>query len=79
MDNKKIVKKYFNKYFKEQYFHENDYEFRSLVRILNKKDKKINDIIKAVDKIDRSKFHDSVGGRMEYLDAKVKLFELLKQ
>jgi len=38
-ENNKIVKKYFNKYFKQDYI-ENDYlEFKSLVRILNKKDK----------------------------------------
>jgi hypothetical protein len=36
MNNKKIVKKYFNKYFKEQYLDENSHEFKSLVRILNK-------------------------------------------
>ena len=39
MNNNKIARKYFNKYFKEQYFKESDDEFKSLVRILNKKDK----------------------------------------
>ena len=37
--NKAIIKKYFNKYFPDQYFREFDYEFKSLLRILNKKDK----------------------------------------
>ena len=41
MDNKEIVKKYFNKYFKAQYFKESDHEFKSLLRILNKKDKQL--------------------------------------
>jgi hypothetical protein len=38
-ENEKIVKNYLNKYFKTQYFKEDDHEFKSLVRILNKKDK----------------------------------------
>ena len=41
MENKKIVKKYFNKYFKQQYLDEDSHEFKSLVRILNKKDKQV--------------------------------------
>jgi hypothetical protein len=44
MDNKKIVKQYFNKYFKQQYFTEDDYEFKSLLRILNKKDKLVQNL-----------------------------------
>jgi len=44
MDNKKIVKQYFNKYFKQQYFTEDDHEFKSLVRILNKKDKLVKNL-----------------------------------
>jgi len=36
MDSKKEVSKYFNKYFKQQFFKETDTEFRSLVRLLNK-------------------------------------------
>ena len=44
MINKKIVKQYFNKYFKQQYFTEDDHEFKSLVRILNKKDKAVKNI-----------------------------------
>lgn len=36
---KKEVKKYFNKYFKAQYFNENDDEFKSLLRLLNKSGK----------------------------------------
>jgi hypothetical protein len=36
MDAKKEVKKYLNKYFKSQYINENDDEFKSLVRLLNK-------------------------------------------
>lgn len=39
MENKEIVKKYLNKYFKAQYLKETDFEFKALVRILNKKDK----------------------------------------
>ena len=41
MDNKKIVKQYFNKYFKAQYFEESDKEFKALVRMLYKKDKEV--------------------------------------
>lgn len=37
--NKDIVKKYFDKYFKAQYLKEDDYAFKALVKILNKKDK----------------------------------------
>lgn len=44
MDNEKIVKQYFNKYFKAQYFKEDDHEFKSLVRILNKKDKQVKNL-----------------------------------
>lgn len=36
MENKKIIKKYLNKYFKNNYIEEKDIEFKSLVRILNK-------------------------------------------
>jgi hypothetical protein len=36
MDTKKEAKKYLSKYFKAHYFTENDYEFKSLVRLLNK-------------------------------------------
>ena len=36
MNTKKEVKKYLSKYFKSQYFDENDAEFKSLVRLLNK-------------------------------------------
>ena len=39
MDNKKIVLKYFNKFFKAHYFRDDDQEFKALVRILNDKDK----------------------------------------
>jgi len=41
MDNKKIVKKYFNKYFKQHYLEEDSHEFKSLVRILNKANKPV--------------------------------------
>jgi len=44
MDNKKIVKQYFNKYFKEQYFKESDHEFKALVRILDEKDKSLENL-----------------------------------
>tara|TARA_R110000803_G_scaffold76454_1_gene141087 strand:+ start:20823 stop:21137 length:315 start_codon:yes stop_codon:yes gene_type:complete len=37
--NEEIVKKYFKKYFKSQYLQTFDHEYKSLVRILNKKDK----------------------------------------
>jgi DnaJ-class molecular chaperone len=40
MDNKKIAKKYFNKYFKLHYYNEYDLEFKAFVKILNKKNKK---------------------------------------
>ena len=33
------AKKYLNKYFKSQYINENDYEFKALVRLLNKAQK----------------------------------------
>jgi hypothetical protein len=36
MDTKKEAKKYLNRYFKSQYINENDDEFKSLVRLLNK-------------------------------------------
>ncbi len=39
MENKKIAKKYLNKYFKSHYIEESDLEFKSLVRILNKSSK----------------------------------------
>lgn len=39
MENKKIVKQYLNKHFKNDYLTENDLEYKALVRILNKKDK----------------------------------------
>ena len=45
MENKQIVKKYFNKYFKQQFYTENDYEFKALVRILNKKEKGNNNYL----------------------------------
>lgn len=38
-DNKKVVRKYFNRFFKSQYFRDDDLEFMALVRILNKRDK----------------------------------------
>ena len=41
MKNIEIIKQYFNKYFKKQYFNESDLEFKSLITILNKKDKAI--------------------------------------
>jgi hypothetical protein len=44
MENSKIVKRYFDKYFKHQYLTENDLEFKALVKILNKKDKPVNSI-----------------------------------
>lgn len=44
MSNKDTVKKYFNKYFKNQFFKETDSEFKSLVRILNKKNKEISEL-----------------------------------
>jgi len=37
--NKNIAKKYLDRYFKSQYLDGNSEEFKSLVRILNKKDK----------------------------------------
>ena len=40
MKNKKIVKKYLNKYFASNYLEEHDLEFKSLLRILNKAEKK---------------------------------------
>jgi len=45
MENKAIVKKYFNKYWKEQYFKESDQEFKDLVKILNDKDKQVKNLI----------------------------------
>ena len=41
MENKKLVKQYLNKYFKQDYLEEDDNEFKALVRILNKKDKQV--------------------------------------
>jgi len=41
MDTKKEAKKYLNKYFKAQYIYENDLEFKSLVRLLNKAQKAV--------------------------------------
>lgn len=41
MDIKKEAKKYLNKYFKSQYINENDDEFKSLVRLLNKAQKAV--------------------------------------
>jgi len=41
MDTKKEVKKYLKKYFKSQYINENDIEFESLVRLLNKVQKAV--------------------------------------
>lgn len=38
-NNKQIIRKYFNKYFKSQHIEEQDIEFKALVGILNKKDK----------------------------------------
>jgi len=39
------VKKYFNKYFKPQYFNKDDHEFKALVRIINKHHQsRVNDI-----------------------------------
>lgn len=35
-DHKKVAKRYFHKYFRNQYFTESDLEFKALVRILNK-------------------------------------------
>lgn len=40
MDTKREAKKYLNKYFKSQYINEDDSEFKSLVRLLNKALKK---------------------------------------
>lgn len=45
MDNKKTVKKYFNKYFKAQYLDEDSHEFKALVRILNKANKPVKKLI----------------------------------
>lgn len=42
MQNKKIAKRYLNKYFKSSYLEENDIELKSLVRILNKVEKNCN-------------------------------------
>lgn len=42
MKNKKIAKRYLNKYFKSSYLEENDIEVKSLVRILNKVEKNCN-------------------------------------
>ena len=36
MDSKREARMYFNKFFKEKYFNEDDYEFKSLARLLNK-------------------------------------------
>lgn len=41
MDTKKETKKYLNKYFKSQCINENDDEFKSLVRLLNKAQKAV--------------------------------------
>jgi hypothetical protein len=41
MDTKKQAKKYLNKYFKSQYINENDDEYKSLVRLLNKAQKQV--------------------------------------
>ena len=41
MDTKKEAKKYLNKYFKSQYINENDDEYKSLVRLLNKAQKQV--------------------------------------
>ena len=42
LENKKIVAKYFKKYFANQFFTEKDTEFRSLFCILNKKDQEVD-------------------------------------
>jgi len=47
MTNKQIVKKYLNRYFKAQYLTEDDTEFKSLVRILNKKDRRLSPELEA--------------------------------
>ena len=41
MDTKKEAKKYLNKYFKSQYINENDDEYKSLVRLINKAQKQV--------------------------------------
>ena len=41
MDTKKEAKKYLDKYFKAQYFNENDLEYKLLVRLLNKAQKAV--------------------------------------
>ena len=41
MDTKIEAMKYLNKYFKSQYINENDDEYKSLVRLLNKAQKRV--------------------------------------
>jgi len=41
MDTKKEAQKYLNKYFKAQFINENDDEYKSLVRLLNKAQKQV--------------------------------------
>lgn len=48
LDNKKIVKKYLKRYFSSSWLNENDDEFKSLVRILNKKDKQLKSKVEAI-------------------------------
>jgi len=47
-ENKKIVKKYLKRYFSSSWLNENDDEFKSLVRILNKKDKQLKSKVEAI-------------------------------
>lgn len=50
MTNDDLVKRYFNKHFKSQFFTKDDLEFKDLVKMLNKKDKQVknNDVLPLV-------------------------------
>ena len=66
MDTKKEAKKYLNKYFKQQYLEENDHEFKSLVRLLNKAQKQVKNcsipvVIKSVCKHCGNKDYSETG------------------
>lgn len=45
MENSKAIKKYFDKYFKQQFFKEADVEFKELLKILNRKDKQVKNSV----------------------------------
>ena len=69
----KIVKQYFNKYFKAQYFNENDHEFKALVRILNKKDKVVKNLT-----IPRVSFSEARAEVCEIKDCNLRVYGDLK-